>query len=88
LQELGVEESTVRAAAVRLRTGGHPPWFGPGSPAPAWEYQTLDLTGDSKAWSQQLNDAASEGWELFSVAESETPRAILRRPWAPPPPPA
>ncbi len=81
LRELGVEASTVRAAAVRLRGGAgpQPAWFGPFATATAWEYQTLDLTGDSKAWSQQLNDAASEGWELFSVAESETPRAILRR---------
>ena len=81
LRDLGVEASTVRAAAVRLRGGAgpQPAWFGPFATATAWEYQTLDLTGDSKAWSQQLNDAASEGWELFSVTESETPRAILRR---------
>jgi plasmid stability protein len=51
-----------------------------GAGAQVEEYRALRLTGSADRWTEQLNELASEGWELFSVTPAGAEvRAILRR---------
>jgi hypothetical protein len=61
---------TVRDAVLRLLAE---------EPAAA-PYRVLRLTGSAEQWTEQLNEAAADGWELVeTVAAGPDRRAILRR---------
>jgi plasmid stability protein len=61
---------TVREAVLRLL-----------AEAPSEDpYRVLRLTGSADQWTEQLNEAAADGWELVeTVAAGPDRRAILRR---------
>jgi ATP-dependent Clp protease ATP-binding subunit ClpC len=74
LRELGIEVAELRRAVLATAPA-------PAGVPSAWEYRAVALTGSAEAWTEQLNELADDGWQLFElVGEAGEQRAVFRRP--------
>ncbi len=90
LGEFGADADKTRDAFIRLVSAA--PWAEPTfmagagrgqieGPPTEWEYRATELKGPATKWTEDLNAAAGEGWELLSLLQQGAgARAVFRRP--------